>query len=278
MLQLSSLTDLPSNIPASSVLVPTMGALHEGHAALIRAAREIAGASGSVVVSIFLNPLQFDRPGDLADYPASLEEDLALCRSLDVNVVFTPSPAEFYATDHSVRVSENLLSRNLCGAARPGHFEGVCTVVLKLFHALLPSAAVFGKKDYQQLAIIRRLVRDLFLPIEIHDIETVRDPDGLALSSRNLTLNQEHRADAPRIHRALLAARDLRETGEQRSEVYLQAARHHLLHDAPAGLQIDYLELVDRENLQLLPKVAGPALLAAAVYYDDVRLIDNVEI
>ena len=117
MLQLSSLTDLPSNIPASSVLVPTMGALHEGHAALIRAAREIAGASGSVVVSIFLNPLQFDRPGDLADYPASLEEDLALCRSLDVNVVFTPSPAEFYATDHSVRVSENLLSRNLCGAA-----------------------------------------------------------------------------------------------------------------------------------------------------------------
>ena len=142
MLQLSSLTDLPSNIPASSVLVPTMGALHEGHAALIRAAREIAGASGSVVVSIFLNPLQFDRPGDLADYPASLEEDLALCRSLDVNVVFTPSPAEFYATDHSVRVSENLLSRNLCGAARPGHFEGVCTVVLKLFHALLPSAAV----------------------------------------------------------------------------------------------------------------------------------------
>ncbi len=278
MLQLSSLTDLPSNIPASSVLVPTMGALHEGHAALIRAAREIAGASGSVVVSIFLNPLQFDRPGDLADYPASLEEDLALCRSLDVNVVFTPSPAEFYATDHSVRVSENLLSRNLCGAARPGHFEGVCTVVLKLFHALLPSAAVFGKKDYQQLAIIRRLVRDLFLPIEIHDIETVRDPDGLALSSRNLTLNQEHRADAPRIHRALLAARDLRETGEQRSEVYIQAARHHLLHDAPAGLQIDYLELVDRENLQLLPKVSGPALLAAAVYYDDVRLIDNVEI
>ena len=278
MLQLSSLTDLPSNIPASSVLVPTMGALHEGHAALIRAAREIAGASGSVVVSIFLNPLQFDRPGDLADYPASLEEDLALCRSLDVNVVFTPSPAEFYATDHSVRVSENLLSRNLCGAARPGHFEGVCTVVLKLFHALLPSAAVFGKKDYQQLAIIRRLVRDLFLPIEIHNIETVRDPDGLALSSRNLTLNQEHRADAPRIHRALLAARDLRETGEQRSEVYLEAARHHLLHDAPAGLQIDYLELVDRENLQLLPKVAGPALLAAAVYYDDVRLIDNVEI
>ena len=278
MLQLSSLTDIPSNLPASSVLVPTMGALHEGHAALIRAAREIAGANGSVVVSIFLNPLQFDRPGDLADYPTSLAEDLSLCRSLDVNVVFTPSPTEFYAADHSVKVTENLLSRNLCGATRPGHFEGVCTVVLKLFQVLRPTAAVFGKKDYQQLAVIRRLVRDLSLPVNIHGIETIRDPDGLALSSRNLTLNQEHRADASRIHRALLAARDLRETGEQRSEVYLQAARHHLLSDAPTGLQIDYLELVDRENLQLLPKVAGPALLAAAVYYDDVRLIDNVEI
>ncbi len=278
MLHLSSLTDIPSNLPASSVLVPTMGALHEGHAALIRAAREIAGANGSVVVSIFLNPLQFDRPGDLADYPTSLAEDLSLCRNLDVNVVFTPSPTEFYAADHSVKVTENLLSRNLCGAARSGHFEGVCTVILKLFHALHPSAAVFGKKDYQQLAIIRRLVRDLFLPIEIHDIETARAPDGLALSSRNISLSREHRSDAPRIHRALLAARDLRETGEQRSEVYLQAARHHLLHDSPPGLSIDYLELVDRQNLQLLPSVTRPALLATAVFYDDVRLIDNVEI
>ena len=278
MLHIPSLANIPSDIPEPSVLVPTMGALHDGHATLIRAAREIAGESGSVLVSIFLNPLQFDRPDDLADYPRTLETDLALCRDLGANAVFTPSSTEFYSADHSVVVRETLLSRNLCGATRPGHFEGVCTVVLKLFQVLRPAAAVFGKKDYQQLAIIRRLVRDLSLPVNIHGIETVRDPDGLALSSRNLTLNQKHRADASRIHRALLAARDLRETGEQRSEVYLQAARHHLLHDAPTGLKIDYLELVDRENLQLLPKVAGPALLAAAVYYDDVRLIDNVEI
>ncbi len=278
MLQISSLAGIPSDMPAPSVLVPTMGALHDGHATLIRAAKEIAGESGSVLVSIFLNPLQFDRSGDLADYPRTLETDLALCRDLGATAVFAPSPTEFYAADHSVMVSETLLSRNLCGASRPGHFEGVCTVVLKLFQVLRPTAAVFGKKDYQQLAIIHRLVRDLSLPVDVHGIDTVREPDGLALSSRNLTLSQEHRADASRIHRALLAARDLRETGEQRSEAYIQAARHHLLHDAPPGLKIDYLELVDRENLQLLPKVAGPALLAAAVYYDDVRLIDNVEI
>ena len=277
MRHLSSLADIP-DMPAPSVLVPTMGALHEGHAALFRAAREIADKDGSVLASIFLNPLQFDRPDDLADYPRTLETDLALCENLGVDAVLTPSPVEFYAADHSIMVRETLLSRNLCGATRPGHFEGVCTAVLKLFHVLRPAAAVFGKKDYQQLAIIRRLVRDLSLPVDIHGIETVREPDGLALSSRNLSLGREHRADAPRIRRALLAARDLRETGEQQREVYLEAARHHLLQDAPPGLKIDYLELVDRENLQLLPKVAGPALLATAVLYDDVRLIDNVEI
>ena len=278
MHHISSIAAIPPGMPAPSILVPTMGALHEGHASLIRAARESAGETGSVLVSIFLNPLQFDRSDDLANYPRTLEADLALCRQVGADTVFTPSPSEFYAPDHSITVSETLLSRNLCGATRPGHFDGVCTVVLKLFEVLRPTAAVFGKKDYQQLAIIRRLVRDLSLPVDIHGIETVREPDGLALSSRNLTLSEEHRADASRIHRALRAARDLRETGEQRSEVYIQAARHHLQHDAPPGLQIDYLELVDRGNLQLLPKVAGPALLAAAVYYDDVRLIDNVEI
>ena len=278
MHHISSIAAIPPGMPAPSILVPTMGALHEGHASLIRAARESAGETGSVLVSIFLNPLQFDRSDDLANYPRTLEADLALCRQVGADTVFTPSPSEFYAPDHSITVSETLLSRNLCGATRPGHFDGVCTVVLKLFEVLRPTAAVFGKKDYQQLAIIRRLVRDLSLPVDIHGIETVREPDGLALSSRNLTLSEEHRADASRIHRALLAARDLRETGEQRSEVYIQAARHHLQHEAPPGLQIDYLELVDRDNLQLLPKVTGPALLAAAVYYDDVRLIDNMEI
>ncbi len=277
MQHLSSLTAPPPEAKEPSVLVPTMGALHDGHATLIRAAREIAGAGGSVLVSIFVNPLQFDRPSDLAGYPRTLESDLALCRDLGADVVFTPHAEEFYAPDHSIKVSESLLSRGLCGSSRPGHFDGVCTVVLKLFSALQPSAAVFGKKDYQQLAIIRRLVRDLAIPVEIHGIETVREQNGLALSSRNSGLSPAHHTDAARINRALHAARDLRSNGEQRCEVYLEAARHHLLHEAPPGMRIDYLELVDRDTLQPLSTVTGPALLATAIFYDDVRLIDNVE-
>ena len=261
-----------------SVLVPTMGALHGGHAALIKAAREIAGKRGSVLVSIFVNPLQFDRPSDLAEYPRTLEDDLAMCRELDVDTVFTPSSHEFYALDHSITVTESRLSRRLCGATRPGHFDGVCTVVLKLFTSLRPSAAVFGKKDYQQLAIIRRLVRDLSVPVQIHSIETVRECNGLALSSRNSNLAADQRTDAARIHRALRAARDLRENGEQRPEVYLEAARHHLLQDAPPEMKIEYLELVDRNTLQPLSAVTGPALLATAISYGDVRLIDNMEV
>ena len=261
-----------------SVLVPTMGALHGGHAALIKAAREIAGKRGSVLVSIFVNPLQFDRPSDLAEYPRTLEDDLAMCRELDVDTVFTPSSHEFYALDHSITVTESRLSRRLCGATRPGHFDGVCTVVLKLFTSLRPSAAVFGKKDYQQLAIIRRLVRDLSVPVQIHSIETVRECNGLALSSRNSNLAADQRTDAARIHRALRAARDLRENGEQRPEVYLEAARYHLLQDAPPEMKIEYLELVDRNPLQPLSAVTGPALLATAISYGDVRLIDNMEV
>jgi pantoate--beta-alanine ligase len=281
MLDLSSSAEaiaaLPG-LPEPVALVPTMGALHEGHRALVRAARGIAGPSGSVVVSIFVNPLQFDRPADLHAYPRDLASDLAICRELGVDAAFCPDSGVFYAADHSVTVQESLLARHLCGAARPGHFDGVCTVVLKLFNLLQPGHALFGKKDYQQLAIIRRMVRDLAVPVEVHGVETVREADGLALSSRNLNLTPAHRADAPRLRRALLAARDLSVTGEQRPERYLDAARHHLLDGAPEGMRIDYLELVDRNALQPLASVTVPALLATAVYYDSVRLIDNIEI
>lgn len=270
----AQLPDLPRPIS----LVPTMGALHQGHLSLFREARRISGKKGSILASIFVNPLQFDRGSDLAAYPRALEADLAHCAAEGVDAVFLPSGEEFYENDHSITVSESLLARHLCGATRPGHFDGVCTVVLKLFNVLQPDHAVFGKKDYQQLAIIRRMVRDLAVPVEIHGAETIRESDGLALSSRNLNLSPDHRADAPRIRRALLAARDLRETGEQRPEVYLDAARHHLLGNAPGGHRIDYLELVDRETLQPLGKVTVPALLATAVFYRDVRLIDNIEI
>ncbi len=278
MIQFSSLDDRPLDQPSPSVLVPTMGALHEGHAALIRRGREIAGHEGNVTVSIFLNPLQFNSSSDLATYPRTLEADLLLCRSLGVDAVYTPSPEEFYAADHSISIIEKSLSRTLCGSTRPGHFEGVCTVVLKLLNTLRPSDAIFGKKDYQQLAIIKRLVRDLGVPVRIHGVETAREPDGLALSSRNLMLKPEHRKDASRIHRALLCARDIREAGEHRPEVYLKITRKHLVESAPSEMEIEYLEIIDRETLVPLAKVAGPALLATAVIYDEVRLIDNIEI
>ncbi len=278
MIQFSSSDELPLDQRPPSVLVPTMGALHDGHAALIRRAREIAGREGTVTVSIFLNPLQFNSSSDLETYPRTLEADLLLCRSLGVDAVYTPSPEEFYAADHSISIVENSLSRALCGATRPGHFEGVCTVVLKLFNTLQPSHAIFGKKDYQQLAIIRRLVRDLGVSVQIHGVETVREPDGLAFSSRNLMLTPEHRKDASRIRRALLCIQHFRETGEQRREAYLQTVRKHLVENAPPEMGIEYLEIIDRETLIPLEKVAGPALLATAVTYDTVRLIDNIEI
>jgi pantoate--beta-alanine ligase len=278
MLRLRSIAEIPSDLPTPVVLVPTMGALHEGHRTLIRRAREIAGETGSVLVSIFVNPLQFDRPADLEAYPRVVESDLAICEQLGVDATFFPEPTDFFTADHSITVSEGLLTKHLCGATRPGHFEGVCTIVLKLFNVLTPTDALFGKKDYQQLAIIRRLVRDLALPVKIHGLETIRESDGLALSSRNLNLTALQRTDAPRLRRALLAARDLRINGEQRVEVYLETARRLLLQNAPEDLKIDYLQLVDRESLQLLANLTGNALLAAALYYDEVRLIDNIEI
>lgn len=262
---------------APLVLIPTMGALHAGHVALFRRARELAGPSGTVAASIFVNPLQFDRPEDLQGYPHTWEQDLTTAEQAGVDVLFAPRANQFYAPDHSITIHESLLNRGLCGATRPGHFDGVCTVVLKLFLLLQPHHALFGKKDYQQLAIIRRLGRDLSVPVEIHGLETVREPDGLALSSRNLRLTPSERADAPRIRQALLAARDIAPTGEQDPGVYLRAARTHLK-KSTAGARLDYLELVDRLTLQPIAKVTTPVLLATAVFYGEVRLIDNIEI
>ena len=188
------------------VLVPTMGALHDGHATLVREARKLAGRGGTVVVSIFVNPTQFGPGEDFEDYPRDLEADRATCAQSGADVIFHPTPADMYAGDASIEVNESRLSKLLCGASRPGHFAGVCTVVAKLFNLVRPDIAVFGKKDYQQLAIIRRLVRDLNMGVEVHGVETVREDDGLAMSSRNLYLDEEQRAQAPAIRRALLAA------------------------------------------------------------------------
>lgn len=263
-----------ATLPRPRVLVPTMGALHDGHLALVQRARQAAGPGGTVAISIFVNPIQFDRPGDLAAYPKPLEDDLAKCQAAGVDLVFAPEAGAMYFPDRSVTVTESLLSKNLCGATRPGHFDGVCTVVLKLFNLFQAEAAVFGEKDVQQLAILRRMVRDLDVPVEIIGHPTVREPDGLAMSSRNIRLTPEHRADAPRIRRALEGARSLLQFGERSAAPFLAAARKHL-EDSPF-LRIDYLELVDAETLQPAGHIKRPAVLATAVFYGEVRLIDHV--
>lgn len=278
-----TITDTPAalrqtlgGLPRPLVLVPTMGALHDGHLALIRRAREAAGPDGTVAVSIFVNPIQFDRADDLSHYPRPLEADLDACRVAGVDLVFHPPVAAMYAPDRSVIVNESLLSRGLCGATRPGHFDGVCTVVLKLFHLLVPDAAVFGEKDRQQLAVIRRMVRDLDVAVEIIGHPILREADGLALSSRNRRLTPEQRADAPRLHQALQAVVRRWEAGEAAAEVLLDGARA-LLAASPL-VKIDYLELVDAGTLQPLHHVDRPAVVAAAVYYGEVRLIDNLQL
>ena len=251
------------------VLVPTMGALHDGHLQLIKHARDAAGPAGTVVVSIFVNPIQFDRPDDLDVYPQPLASDLAKCQAAGVDVVFTPAAGVMYCPDRSVMVSESLLARGLCGARRPGHFDGVCTVVLKLFLLSACQVAVFGEKDFQQLAIIRRMVRDLNVPVEILECPTVREPDGLVMSSRNALLTDRQRADAPRIYRALTAAAKLRDV-----TAILAAARTAIV--ASPLLRIDYLALVDAVTLQPVTSLDRPAILAVAVFYGEVRLIDHV--
>jgi len=256
---------------APVVLAPTMGALHHGHLELVRLARNEAGPRGMVVVSIFVNPIQFDRAADLESYPRPLDEDLARCRAAGVDLVFVPEAAAMYAADRSVRVHESLLSRGLCGARRPGHFDGVCTVVLKLFMLTRCDAAVFGEKDFQQLAIVRRMVRDLDLPVRIVPCPTVRETDGLAMSSRNVRLNPDQRADAPRIHRALSDAARI-----DGVRAMLDAARAAIA--ASSLARIDYLELVDAETLQPVDTLERDAVLATAVFYGDVRLIDHMRV
>jgi pantoate--beta-alanine ligase len=266
-----SLREILKNSPEPKVLVPTMGALHAGHLELVRQARTAAGPNGTVVVSIFVNPIQFDRAADLAAYPRPMEADLAACEAAGVDVVFAPEAGGMYFPDRSVTVTESLLSAGLCGAARPGHFDGVCTVVLKLFLLSGCDAAVFGEKDFQQLAVIRRMVRDLDVPVEIIECPTVREPDGLAMSSRNVRLNPAQRADATRIHRTLLAAAAMADPAEM-----LRVARVGI--ETSPLARIDYLALVDAETLQPVTQIERPAILAAAVFYGEVRLIDHVNV
>jgi pantoate--beta-alanine ligase len=258
-------------------LVPTMGALHAGHLALVDEARRRADV---VVVSIFVNPSQFDARADLEAYPRALAEDLARCRAGGVDVVFAPEEAELYPAGHQTWVEVTELSRPLCGALRPGHFRGVATVVTKLLVAARPHLAVLGEKDFQQLALVRRLVRDLGFGVEVVGVPTVREPDGLALSSRNGHLDAQTRPQATVLVRALEAAADAAAAGE-RSAAALLALVEREITKAPLA-ELDYAELRDPSTLEPAPDVLeGPVLLALAVRFPcrggraPVRLIDN---
>ena len=264
----------PAGRAGSSPLafVPTMGALHDGHLSLMRRAREHAGPEGAVVVSVFVNPTQFGPGEDLDRYPRTLDADLAACAGEGVDVVFTPSVEEMYPgglENGSVTVAPGPLGDVLEGASRPGHFAGVLTVVAKLFGLVAPDVAVFGQKDYQQLALIRRMATDLCLGVEVVGAETVREPDGLALSSRNRYLDADERLDAVALSRALFAARDAAARG---AEAAYGAARAELRRTHLVDL--DYLEIT-APDLGPAPE-RGPARMLVAARVGSTRLIDNV--
>ena len=250
-----------------------MGALHKAHGELIHVARENAGKDGEVVVSIFVNPLQFEPGSDYERYPRPEKEDEESCRTAGVDLLFRPSAREMYAEDQSVFVEEEALSNVLEGKSRPGHFRGVCTVVAKLFNILQPDAAVFGEKDFQQLAIIRRMVRDLNYPIEIVALPTLREPDGVACSSRNAYLNAEERKQAAVLRKALLTAR---EQGTKSAEEIINFVRK-TIETAPLA-RIDYVAIVDAETLQPVDVAKPNSVVAVAVYFGKTRLIDNIRI
>jgi pantoate--beta-alanine ligase len=258
------------------VLVPTMGALHRGHGELISLARQAAGEDGEVAVSIFVNPLQFAPGGDYDKYPRPEADDDEFCRRAGVDIVFRPSAADMYPSDFSISVEETSLANTLCGRSRPGHFRGVCTVVTKLFHLLSPDAAVFGEKDFQQLAIIRRMVRDLNFPIEIIGAPTVREADGLAFSSRNKYLNKTEREQAPVLQRALQEARRLANAGTKSASELLRTASG-MIATAPLA-RIDYLEIVHTETLQPVAQAGPDSLIAVAAFFGQTRLIDNLRL
>jgi len=258
------------------VLVTTMGALHEGHAALIRYARKIAGPQGTVAVSLFLNPKQFNSVEDLKLYPQPFEADKALCEQAGTDLLFHPHAEEIYLSDHSVNVEEQQLSRVLCGASRPGHFTGVATVLTKIFNIITPDKVVFGEKDWQQLAIVRRFVQDLNFPIEVIGYPTVRETDHLALSSRNTRLSQAERETAPKIYAALQQAAEQVAQGEKKVSVLLTATRAAL--EAIPGAIIDYVEIMNEETLEPISEItkASKPRLFVAVKLRETRLIDNI--
>lgn len=250
--------------------VPTMGALHQGHLSLMEYARQNCD---HLAMSIFVNPMQFNNPDDLTGYPRTFESDVAKCAQLGVDVLYAPGPDQVYPEGFLTKVSVAKMTQGLCGAHRPGHFDGVTTVVLKLFNTVLPHFAVFGEKDYQQLQVIKRMAIDLDLAVQVIGRPTVREPDGLALSSRNHHLDPAQRREALCLYRALNLAREKIGQGASLDQA-LAAAKDEIA--ATPQAELEYLEVVDAASLQPLRSLDGPARLCLAVWIGRTRLIDNM--
>ncbi|MEO0020092.1 MAG: pantoate--beta-alanine ligase [candidate division WOR-3 bacterium] len=251
--------------------VPTMGALHQGHLKLMEVARE---RCDRLVVSIFVNPIQFGPKEDYRFYPRDLQRDLRLVKQVGADVVFYPDVKEMYPKGYATYVEVEGLTRYLCGRSRPGHFRGVTTVVAKLFNIVKPHLAVFGQKDAQQAFVIKRMVKDLNYDIEVLVVPTVREKDGLAMSSRNVYLNSKEREEAPVLYRALKLAEGLIRNGE-RDAKRVKGAMRSLIREESEG-RIDYIEIVDTNRLEPVKKLKGEVLIALAVYFGKARLIDNI--
>lgn len=249
--------------------VPTMGYLHEGHMSLIDA----AGENDKVVVSIFVNPMQFGPNEDLASYPRDLEHDAAMCEAHGVDLIFHPTPEEMYGESFYSYVDMNVLTQELCGLSRPVHFRGVCTVVAKLFNIVTPDKAYFGQKDAQQLAIIKRMVKDLNMPLQIVGCPIVREEDGLAKSSRNTYLSKEERKAALVLSRSIFLGKEMVENGERDAKKVITAMTAEIEKEPLA--KIDYVKMVDLETMQQVETIEGGILTAIAVYIGKTRLIDN---
>jgi pantoate--beta-alanine ligase len=251
-------------------LVPTMGALHEGHLSLIRAS---ASECDFTIVSVFVNPTQFGPGEDFEHYPRNLESDAKLAAEAGVDLIFAPPPGAMYPRGYATYVEVERLTEVLCGASRPKHFRGVTTVVTKLFNICKPDVAYFGQKDAQQVAVIKRMTRDLDMDVEIQFLPIVREPDGLAMSSRNKYLSEDERKQATCLYRALKKAKELFASGVVDSGEIINEMT--IVVEAEPGAIIDYISIVDADELGPVKQVTGPALVALAVFFGETRLIDN---
>jgi len=252
-------------------LVPTMGFLHEGHLSLVKLARQQADV---VILSIFVNPTQFGPNEDFSRYPRDFERDRTLCETAGVDIIFNPAPEAMYPAGYSIYVEENVLSKGLCGASRPGHFRGVLTVVAKLFNLTLPDVAIFGQKDAQQARLIQQMAHDLNFTVTIVLAPIIRESDGLAKSSRNTYLSPAERREALGLQQALQTARRLYREGERDAQRIIAAMKAGI--EQISSARVDYIAIVDRDTLQRAPRLDTPVLVALAVYIGQTRLIDNL--